>query len=147
MAAGPDDDGNGKAKDEDVALTVPGFGSPALVAGTSGGDAWWNSVDTARSAEWVPVRTTISCLDLMKAKYSGSVMAAASSEAKGSGSELMANGGGRPNGTSMSSAAAVDGLAPHGRQKADDWAYPWNGNGGGRGGAVSGRGSQWNRLS
>jgi hypothetical protein len=33
----------------------------------------------------------------------------------------MANGGGRPNGTSISSAAAVDGQGPHGRQQADDW--------------------------
>jgi hypothetical protein len=37
VAAGPHDDGNGKAKDEDDALTVPGFGSPALVAGASRG--------------------------------------------------------------------------------------------------------------
>ena len=29
VAAGPHDDGNGKTKDEDDALTVPGFNSPA----------------------------------------------------------------------------------------------------------------------
>ena len=39
VAAGPRGDGNGKAKDEDDTLTVPGFGSPAPVAGASGGDA------------------------------------------------------------------------------------------------------------
>ena len=42
---------------------------------------------------------------------------------RGSGSGLIANGEGRPIGTSISSAAAVDGQEPHGRQKADDWAY------------------------
>jgi hypothetical protein len=147
VAAGPHDDGNGKAKDEDDALTVPGFGSPALVAGASGGDAWWNSVDTARTAEWVPVRTTTSCLDSVKAKYLGSVMAAAGSEAKGGRSGFMANGGGRPNGTSMSSATAVDGQEPHGRQKVDGWAYLWDGDGRDHGGAGSGHGPQWNGLS
>ena len=61
----------------------------------------------------------------------------------------MVNGGGHPNGTSMSSAAAVDGQGPHDRQQADDWAYLWNGDshGGGRRGAGSGHGSQWNGLS
>ena len=54
MATGPHDDGNSEVKDEDDALAVPSFGSPALVAGASGGDAWWNSVDTARTTEWVP---------------------------------------------------------------------------------------------
>ena len=48
--AGPGDDGDGKAKDEDDALAVPGSVSPAPVAGTSGSDAWWNSVDMAGSA-------------------------------------------------------------------------------------------------
>ena len=61
------------------------------------------------------------------------------------GSWLMV--GGRPNGTSMSSAAATDGQEPHGRQKADGWAYLWNADGGGHGGAGSGYGSQWNGLS
>src|SRR5216683_2457082 len=92
----------------------------------------------ARTAEWVPARTTTSCLDSVKAKYLGSVMAPAGSEASGSGSGLMANGGGRPNGTSMSSAAAADGQGPHGRQQADGWAYLWNGDGGGHGRATSG---------
>ena len=59
----------------------------------------------------------------------------------------LANGGGHPNGTSMSSATAVDGQEPHSRQKAGDWAYLWNGNGGGHGGAGSGCGSKWNGLS
>jgi len=36
---------------------------------------------------------------------------------------LVANAGVRLNGPSMSSAAAVDGQAPRGRQQADDWAY------------------------
>ena len=54
MATGPHDDGNSEVKDEDDALAVPSFGGPALVAGTSGGDAWWDSVDTARTTEWVP---------------------------------------------------------------------------------------------
>jgi hypothetical protein len=36
----------------------------------------------ARTAEWVPARTTTSCLDLVKATYLGSVMAAAGSEAE-----------------------------------------------------------------
>jgi hypothetical protein len=80
----------------------------------------------------------MSCLDSVKAKYLDS----AGSEAKGSGSGFMANGGGRSNGTSMSSAAAVDGQGPHGRQQADCWAYFWNGASGGCGGAESGRGSQ-----
>ena len=59
---------------------MPGFGSPSPLPGASEGDAWWNSVDTAHTAEWVPVRTTMSCLDSVKAKYLGSVMAAAGSE-------------------------------------------------------------------
>ena len=36
----------------------------------------------ARTAEWVPARTTTSCLDSVKATYLGSVMAAAGSEAE-----------------------------------------------------------------
>jgi hypothetical protein len=51
---------------------------------------------------------------------------------------LVANAGVRLNGPSMSSAAAVDGQAPRGGQKADDWAYRLGGkNGGGRGGACA----------
>jgi hypothetical protein len=45
-----------------------------------------------RTAEWVPARTTTSCLDSVKATYLGSVMAAAGSEAEaeaGVGSWLM----------------------------------------------------------
>ena len=90
----------------------------------------------------------MSCLDSVKAKYLGSVMAAAGFGGRsGSGSGFMANGGSRPNGTSMSSAVAVDGQGPHGRQQTDGWAYLWNGDGGGRGGAGSRRDSQWNVLS
>jgi hypothetical protein len=64
----------------------------------------------------------------VKAKHLGS-------EAEASGSGFMANAGGRPNGLSTSSAAAVNGQGPHGGQQADDWA-------GDRGGAGSRRGLQ-----
>ncbi len=63
------------------------------------------------------------------------------------------NGGGGFGGRSgsgsgfMANCAAVDSQGLHGRQQADDWAYLWNGDGGGRGGAGSGRDSQWNGLS
>jgi len=80
----------------------------------------------------------------VKAKHLGSVMADSEAEA-GVASWLTL--GGRPNGPSISSAAAVNDQGPHGRQQADDWAYLWNGAGEGRGGAGSGRGSQWNGLS
>ena len=45
----------------------------------SGTRSTWRA---ARTAEWVTARTTSSCLDSVKAKYLGSVMAAAGSEAE-----------------------------------------------------------------
>jgi hypothetical protein len=46
----PNDGGDGEAEDDDDALAVPGFGSPASIADTGGGGARWNSADTAGGA-------------------------------------------------------------------------------------------------
>jgi hypothetical protein len=49
LTAGPNDDGEGKAEDDDDALAVPGFGSSASIVDTGGGSAWWNSANMAGS--------------------------------------------------------------------------------------------------
>ena len=43
----PNDGGDSEAEDDDDALAVPGFGSPASIADTGGGGMRWNSADTA----------------------------------------------------------------------------------------------------
>src|SRR6266851_7792430 len=48
--ARPNDGGDGKAEDDDDAIAVPGFGSPASIADTGGGGTRWNSADTAGGA-------------------------------------------------------------------------------------------------
>ena len=83
----------------------------------------------ARTVEWIPARTTTSFLESVKAKHLGS-------EAEASGSGFMANTGGRPNGPSMSSAAAVNSQWPFGIQQADNWACQ-------RGGGDGRPGPQW----
>jgi hypothetical protein len=116
---------------------VPASGSPAPVAGASGGDAWWNSVNMAGSAHGGVGSSTdddvvpgFSESDVPGFGNGGGGFGGRS----GSGSGFMVNG------------AAVEGQGPHGRQQVDDWAYLWNRDGGGRGGAGSGRGLQWNGL-
>ena len=49
LTAGPNDDGDGEAEDDDDALAVPGFGSPASIADTGGSGARSNSADTAEA--------------------------------------------------------------------------------------------------
>ena len=46
LTAGPNDDGDGKAEDDDDALAVPGFGSPVSIADTGTGGTRRNSADT-----------------------------------------------------------------------------------------------------
>jgi hypothetical protein len=50
LTAGPNDDGDGEAEDDDDALAVPCFRSSASILDTGGSGARWNSADTAGSA-------------------------------------------------------------------------------------------------
>ena len=50
LTAGPNDDRDGEAEDDDDALAVPGFGSSASIVDTGGGGARWNSAETAGGA-------------------------------------------------------------------------------------------------
>jgi hypothetical protein len=81
--ARPNDGGDGDVEDNDDALAVPGFGSPASIADTGG--AVRGGIRprrrAARMAEWVPAQTTMTCLDLVEVEYLGWEMADAGSEA------------------------------------------------------------------
>ncbi len=95
-AVGPDDNADGEPEGEDDALAVPGFGSSApsrfrarVVGGVTRPTQW-----VARTAESVPGRTTIPCLDSVVAavRYPGWAVAGVGSEAEqeaGAGSCLM----------------------------------------------------------
>ncbi len=50
LTAGPNDDGDGEAEDDDDALAVPGFVSPASIADTGTDGTRRNSADTAGGA-------------------------------------------------------------------------------------------------
>jgi hypothetical protein len=95
-AVGPDDNADDETEDEDNALAVPGFGSSApsrfrarAVGGGTRPTRW-----VARTAESVPGRTTISCLDSVAAavRYPGWAVTGVGSEAEqeaGAGSWLV----------------------------------------------------------
>jgi len=72
---------------------VPGFGSPAPVVDTSGGDAWWNS-------EWVPDNDVVPRFGEGEVPGFGNGGGGFGGRS-GSVSGFMASGGGRPNDTSM----------------------------------------------
>ena len=96
-AVGPDDNAHGETEDEDDTLDVPGFGSstpsPFRARAVGGGTRPTRWV--ARTAESVPGRTTIPCLDSVTAavRYPGWAVTGVGSEAEqqeaGAGSWLM----------------------------------------------------------
>jgi hypothetical protein len=167
-AAGPDDNADGEAEDEDDALAVPSFGSSTSIAIAGAGGGWWNSADTVGGMHsGVGPGADDDIVPRFSGGSSGSKVPRLGSGGGGfrgrGGSRLMANAGGCQNGPSMSSATGMDGQGPHGGQQGNNWAYRQGGGDGvGRGGTGSGggggydgpgrsagfggggRGSQWN---
>jgi hypothetical protein len=95
-AVGPDDNADGEAEDEDDALAVPGFGSsaPSRFRARAVGGGTRPTQSVARTAESVPGRTTIPCLDSVTAavRYPGWAVAGMGWEAEqeaGAGSWLI----------------------------------------------------------
>jgi hypothetical protein len=88
---------------------VPGFGSPASVAGTSKGDAWWNSVDMAGSAHGGVGSSPDNDIVPGEGEVPGFGKRQRRRVRRRRRRRLTANAGGRPNGPSISSAAAVNG--------------------------------------